>query len=89
MTTKTAAPNGQDVTAKFTELGETAAANAKLATRDYLDAYEKGVFEAVDKYEQAVADSKIEELQQFAATQATLTRDITKAYVTAARKLTS
>ena len=63
---------------RVAELNEKAVANGKKAGAAYLSSYEK-----------AASATKVEWLATVATAQADLTRDITKAYASAARELVS
>jgi hypothetical protein len=73
----------------ITELNEKAVANGRKAGAAYLDSYEKAVLSAADSYEKAAEATKLDWLTTLAAAQARFTREITKAYASAARELVS
>jgi hypothetical protein len=68
---------------------EKAVANSKQAQSAFLDSYEKAVLKIADTYETAAGATNVEWLGDIARTQAGLTRDLTKTYVSAARDLVS
>jgi len=95
--TKTANPV-DDAAAKVTALTEEtnkklagyveqAVASQKKLTLAAIDSYEDSVLRLVDAYENAVADSKIDWLKDVVAPQTAATRELTAAYVSAARHL--
>jgi hypothetical protein len=77
----------EETNQKRAEYAEQAAAEQKKAALAALDSYEDSVLKFVDSYEKAVADAKIDWLQDIVAPQAEATRELTTAYVSAARKL--
>jgi hypothetical protein len=97
-TTKSSTTAADDVTAKVTELTEEtnkkvadlvekAVASQKELTLAAIDSYEDSVLKLVDSTEKAVADSGVDWLKDAYAPQAKATRELTSAYVAAARKL--
>jgi hypothetical protein len=74
---------------RVAELNEKAVANGKKAGAAYVASYEKAVLSFADTYEQAAGATKVEWLAGVATAQADFTREVTKAYVGAARDLVS
>lgn len=72
-------------TERVAELNEKAVTNGKKAGAAYLSSYEKTVLSLADSYEKAAGATKVEWLASVAAAQADFTREITKAYASAAR----
>ena len=72
---------------KVAELNEKAVVNGRKAGAAYLSSYEKAVRSFADTYERAAGATKIDWLAEVATVQADFTRDVTKAYTTAARDL--
>jgi hypothetical protein len=70
---------------RVAELNEKAVANGKKAGAVYLSAYEKAVVSLADSYEKAASASKVEWIADVATAQADFSREITKAYTSAAR----
>jgi hypothetical protein len=87
--TKRVAEFNEKAAERVAELNEQAVANGKKAGAAYLESYEKAVLTFVDGYEKAAGATKVEWLATVATAQADLTRDITKAYASAARELVS
>jgi molecular chaperone DnaK (HSP70) len=54
-----------------------------------LDSYESGVLNAVDSYEEIASATDVDWIKEVVAAQARATRELTKAYVSAARDLES
>jgi hypothetical protein len=73
----------------ITELNDKAVANGKKAGAAYLDSYEKAALSLADSYEKAAETTKVEWVTTLAAAQAGFTREVTKAYASAARELVS
>lgn len=71
---------------RVAELNEQAVANGKKAGAAYLTSYEKAVLTFADSYEQAAGATKVEWVASIATAQADLTRELTKAYTSAARE---
>src|SRR3954454_23304541 len=81
---------------RVAELNEKAVANGKKAGAAYVASYEKAVLSFADTYEQTAGATKVEWLPGgapppagVATAQADFTREVTKAYVGAARDLVS
>ena len=74
---------------RVAELNEKAVANSKKAGVAYLGTYEKTVLSLADSYEKAAGATKVDWLASVATAQAEFTRDVTKAYASAARELVS
>ena len=74
---------------RVAELNEKAVANGKKAGAAYLSTYEKAVLSLADSYEKTAGATKVEWLASVATAQADFTRDVTKAYSSAARELVS
>jgi hypothetical protein len=79
-TIETAADRAAELNDKLTSAGR----KISLAT---LDSYEKTALGVADFQVKVAETSRVAWLQQVATTQADLTRDLTKAYVSAAREL--
>jgi hypothetical protein len=73
----------------ITDFNERAVANGRKAGAAYLDSYEKVVLSLADSYEKAAESTKIDWFATLAAAQAGFTREVTKAYASAARELVS
>jgi hypothetical protein len=71
---------------RVAELNEQAVTNGKKAGAAYLTTYEKAVLSLADSYEKAGGATKVEWVASFATAQADLTRELTKAYTSAARE---
>jgi hypothetical protein len=69
-----------DVTAKVAEAG-------KKITASYIDSYEQTMLKIAELQDKAAADAQIESIATIAANQASYTREVTSAYVSAAREL--
>jgi hypothetical protein len=94
MATQTKSPNTvaesvEQATERVVELNEKAAANGRKASLAYLTSYEKAVVSMADSYEKAAGATKLDWVASFAAAQADFTREVTKAYTSAARELVS
>jgi hypothetical protein len=74
---------------RVAELNEKAVANGKKAGAAYVSTYEKTVLSLADSFEKAAGATKVDWLATVATAQAELTRDVTKAYASAARELVS
>jgi hypothetical protein len=72
---------------KVAEYIEQVVASQKKLAHAAIDSYEDTVLRIVDSYEKAVAESKIDWLQDAVAPQTKATRELTTAYVKAAREL--
>jgi hypothetical protein len=72
---------------RLAEIGEKTAANSLKASAAYLNSYENAVLSLADSYEKAAGASRVEWVATVAGVQADFTREITKAYTTAAREL--
>ena len=72
-----------------TDFNERAVANGRKAGAAYLDSYEKAVLSFADSYEKAAESTKVDWLSTIASAQGGFTRDVTKAYASAARELVS
>jgi hypothetical protein len=79
----------ESATERVTELNEKAAENGRKATTAYLTSYEKAVVSLADTYERAAGATKLDWFSGVATAQADFTREVTKAYTTAARELVS
>jgi hypothetical protein len=75
------------VTDRLTELNDQAVANGKKAGAAYLTSYEKTVLTLVDSYEKAAGATRLDWVSTLATAQADFTREVTKAYTSAAREL--
>lgn len=90
MPTQTKTPVADSVEAvadRLTEARERAAANGKKAGAAYLTSYEKAVLTLVDSYEKAAGATRLDWVSTLATAQADFTREVTKAYTSAAREL--
>ena len=76
-------------TERVAELNEKAVANGKKASAAILDTYEKTVVSFTDSYEKAAGTTKVDWIVSTAAAQADFTREVAKAYTSAARELVS
>jgi hypothetical protein len=74
---------------RVVELNEKAVANGKKAGSAILDTYEKAVISFTESYEKAAGTTKVDWIVSAAAAQADFTRDVAKAYTSAARELVS
>ena len=72
-----------------TDFSERAVTNGKKAGAAYLDSYEKAALSLADSYEKAAESTKVDWVSTLAAAQAGFTREVTKAYTSAARELVS
>ena len=75
--------------ARVVELNEKAVVNGKKAGAAILDTYEKAVVSFADSYEKAAGTTKVDWIVSTAAAQADFTREVAKAYTSAARDLVS
>jgi uncharacterized iron-regulated protein len=71
---------------RVAELNEQAVANGKKAGAAILSSYEQAVLQLTDSYEKAAGATNVEWVASFATAQADLTREVTKAYASAARE---
>jgi hypothetical protein len=71
------------------EINEKAIEDARKARTALRDAYEKRVLTLADSYERAASNTDVEWIKNIVAAQAGATRELTKAYVNAARELDS
>jgi hypothetical protein len=76
-------------TERVVELNEKAVANGKKASGAVLDTYEKAVVSFTESYEKAAGATKVDWIVSAATAQADLTRELTKAYTSAAREFVS
>ena len=74
-----------DATERVAELNEKAVANGKKAGATILNTYEKAVVSFTESYEKAAGTTKVDWIVSAAAAQADFTREIAKAYTSAAR----
>jgi hypothetical protein len=74
---------------RVAELNEKAVVNGKKAGAAYLSSYEKAVVSLADSYEKAAAATKVEWIANLATAQADVSREVTKAYTSAARDFVS
>jgi hypothetical protein len=77
------------VTERVAELNEKAVANGKKTGAAILDTYEKAVVSFTESYEKAAGTTKVDWIVSTAAAQADFTRELAKAYTSAARELVS
>ena len=77
----------EKVTERLTDLNEKAVSTGKRTSTVYLDSYEKTVTAIADSYEKALGATRIEWPGTVATAQADFTRELTKAYTSAARGL--
>ena len=82
-----AAEISEQAAKRVAELNEQAVTEGKKAGAAYLTSYEQAVLSLVDTYEKAAGATKVEWVASFATAQADLTREVTKAYTSAAREL--
>jgi hypothetical protein len=75
--------------AKAAEDTKKAIEESQKARSALLDSYESGVLNAVDSYEEIANGTDIDWIKQIVAAQARATRELTKAYASAARELES
>jgi hypothetical protein len=71
---------------RVAELNEKAVVNGKKASAAILDTYEKTVVSFTDSYEKAAGTTKVDWIVSTAAAQADFTREVAKAYTSAARE---
>jgi hypothetical protein len=76
-------------TERVVELNEKAVANGKKASAALLDTYEKTVVSLTESYEKAAGTTKVDWIVSAAAAQADFTREVAKAYTSAAHELVS
>jgi hypothetical protein len=74
---------------RVAELNEKAVVNGKKAGAAYLSSYEKAVLSLADSYEKAAGATKVEWIANLATAQADFSREVTKAYTSAARDFVS
>ncbi|TML06408.1 MAG: hypothetical protein E6G41_07540 [Actinobacteria bacterium] len=74
---------------RLSELNEKAVANSRKASAAYLNSYENAVVSLADSYEKAAGASRVEWVSTVVTAQADLTREVTKAYASAAREFVS
>jgi hypothetical protein len=79
----------ENVADRIAELNEKAVANGRKASTAYLRSYENAVLSFADSYEKAAGATRLEWVASVAAAQADFTRELTKAYTSAARELVS
>lgn len=77
----------QSATERVSKLGETAAAAHKQASEAYLSSYEKAVVALADTQEKAAGVTNIDWIASLGSAQANATREIARAYTSAAREL--
>lgn len=77
----------EDFRKSVEEFNEKAVEDSKQARTAYLDSYQKAVLTAADLYEQSASATDVEWVKTIVAAQARATRELTKAYVNAAREL--
>ena len=77
------------VAERIAEINEKAVANGRKAGTAYLTSYENAVLSLADSYEKAAGATRLEWVASIAAAQADFTREVTKAYTSAARELVS
>jgi hypothetical protein len=76
-------------TERVVELNEKTVANGKKAGAAILDTYEKTIVSFTESYEKAAGSTKVDWIASAAAAQADFTREVAKAYTSAARDLVS
>ena len=76
-------------TERVSELSQKAVANNKKASEVYLSSCEQAVVTLADTYQKATAATKVDWIASLGTVQADATREITRAYTTAARELVS
>ena len=76
-------------TERVVELNEKADQNGKKAGAAILDTYEKTVVSLTESFEKAAGTTKVDWIASTASAQADFTREIAKAYTSAARELVS
>jgi hypothetical protein len=74
---------------RVAELGEKAATTSRKASEAYLSSYEKAVIALADTYEKAAGATKIEWVASVVSLQADATREMARAYTSAAREFVS
>jgi hypothetical protein len=74
---------------RVARFNETTVASGKKAGAAYLDTYEKAVLSFAHAYEKAAGGTNNSWVADIAQAQAEYTRELTKAYVNAARELVS
>jgi hypothetical protein len=74
---------------RATEVNERLVERGKKVREAAVDSYETSVLALLDSYEKAASKSKIDWVPTVAAAQAGFTRELTKAYASAARDLAS
>jgi hypothetical protein len=74
---------------RVAELNEKAVVNGKKAGAAYLSSYEKAVLSLADSYEKAAGATNVEWIANMATAQADFSREVTKAYTSAARDFVS
>jgi hypothetical protein len=79
----------EHVAERLAELNEKAVANGRKASTAYLTSYENAVLSFADSYEKAAGATRLEWVASVAAAQADFTREVTKAYTSAAREFVS
>jgi len=77
----------ETVTERLADLNQRAVTNSKKASDAYLTSCERTVLAVADSYERAAGATRVEWLATVAGAQADFTREITKAYTSAAREL--
>ncbi len=73
-------------TERVVELNEKAVANGKKTSAAILDTYERAVISLTDSYEKAAGTTKVDWIVSAASAQADFTREVAKAYTSAARE---
>jgi hypothetical protein len=76
-----------DVTEKLLGYNEKAIETGKKLTGTYIDSYEKAALGVAELQEKVAAATTVEWVATAASAQAGLTRELTKAYTSAAREL--
>jgi hypothetical protein len=74
---------------RVAEFNERAVQNGRKAGAAYVTSYEKAVLQFADGYERLAGATNLEWVSTIASAQADLTRELTKAYTSAARELVS
>ena len=74
---------------RATELNEKLLERSRKVREAAVDSYETSVLALLDSYEKAASKSKVDWVPTVAAAQAGFSREITKAYTSAARELAS
>jgi hypothetical protein len=85
--TKSADTSFDEATEKLVSYNEKVVETSKKLTGTAIDAYEKAALGVADLHEKVAGASNVEWVTSVASTQAGLTRDLTKAYTSAAREL--